>query len=88
MPEPFLTASEIGEYAFCPQAWYLRRRKVRPSSIAAERLNSGIRAHQEIGRMTDDVRGRRRIHRLLLLVAIGLFVLLVLQSLASVSTQP
>jgi hypothetical protein len=88
MPEPFLTASEIGEYAFCRQAWYLRRARVRPSPVASERLSHGLRIHHEIGRKTDELRGRRRLNRLLLVLAIGLIVVSVLQLLASVASQP
>jgi hypothetical protein len=88
MPEPFLTASEIGEYAFCRQAWYLRRARVRPSPIASERLSHGLRTHREIGRKTDELRGRRRLNGLLLVLAIGLIVVSAVQLLASGAGQP
>ena len=44
-----LTASEVGEFVFCPEAWYLRRRGARQSVIAEKRMESGMCAHREIG---------------------------------------
>src|SRR5260370_7875234 len=50
-----LTASEVGSFVFCPEAWYLQRRGARQSATAEKRLESGIRAHREIGRETNRV---------------------------------
>lgn len=63
MTAPFLTASEIGVYACCPLPRQLRRRKVAQSTLAGQRLSSSTRAHVEIGRQTDALRGRRHISR-------------------------
>ena len=88
MTGPFLTVSEIGTYAFCPQAWYLQRRKVRPSHAASARLSDGIRAHQEIGRKTDRVHRGRRLQRLVLIVFVVLLAFIILQALSSVPVPP
>jgi hypothetical protein len=56
--------------------------------VATERLSSGTRAHQEIGRQTDVLRAGRSMHRLLLVVAGVLFVLLLLQSIGPLAAQP
>jgi hypothetical protein len=39
---PVLSASEIGTYTFCGQAWYLGRRNVARSAAGAENLAKGI----------------------------------------------
>jgi hypothetical protein len=76
-----LTASEIGTYAFCPQAWYLQRRHVLRSVAAEHRLAQGSATHERIGRRTDDVRLVERVQWLVLLfgllLATGIVVLLV-----------
>jgi hypothetical protein len=74
-PSPVLTASEIGSFMFCPQAWYLERCRVPPTPEAQLRQEVGRRTHKEIGRQTDLVRAASAAQRLLLL-AIGLLLLL------------
>lgn len=76
-PSPVLTASEIGAYVFCRQAWFLQRCGVSVSSDAELRLAAGSSVHQAIGRRADLVQavgvGRR-----LALAAIVVLTLLLL----------
>ena len=51
-PEPTLSASEIGSYAFCPRAWYLQRLGVPTDRGSEARRRLGSRAHRRIGRRT------------------------------------
>ena len=74
-----LTASEVGAFVFCPEAWYLQRRGVRQAATAEERLQSGIRAHRQIGRETDRVRGVESARFVLLLLVLLLALLLIAQ---------
>ncbi len=67
---PTLTASEIGSFAFCPQAWYLQRCRVPVTVEAALRREIGSRAHRQIGRQTDLVRSAK-VAQWLLLVAMA-----------------
>ena len=52
---PVLSASEVGQFAFCRQAWYLARRGARVDARGQERLLTGIAAHRKIGRRTDQL---------------------------------
>ena len=73
---PILSASEIGSYAFCPEAWYLQR-SGRPVSAEAEGWRErGRQAHRRIGLLTFLV-VLADLVRKLLLGAIVLLVLLV-----------
>jgi hypothetical protein len=69
---PVLTASEIGAFAFCPQAWYLQRRRVPATPEAAARRRAGERAHRVIGRQTDALRAAHVAQRLLLVAIAAL----------------
>jgi len=42
-----LTASEIGAYHYCPNAWYLKRCGFQPHSPA---LQEGVEHHQNVGK--------------------------------------
>ena len=72
-----LTASEVASFVFCPEAWYLQRRGARQSATAQKRLESGIRAHREIGRETNRVLHVDRVRVVLLLVMLVLAVVLI-----------
>lgn len=77
-PEPSwtLSASEIGAYAFCPQAWFLQRCRVPVSAETAARRRAGSRTHREIGRQTDLVRAAGALQTVLTIaIAVLLFVL-------------
>ena len=78
---PTLTASEIGAFAFCPQAWYLQRCRLPVSEEARERRRAGRQAHRAIGRRTDLVRAADTARPLLLAaIAVLLALLAVLAS--------
>jgi hypothetical protein len=79
-----LTASEIGAFAFCPQAWYLQRCRVPVTPEAEARREAGSRRHRAIGRQTDLVRAAGALQLALLLaagVALALLAALVLRGL-------
>ena len=43
-----ISASEIGEYVYCNRQWWLKRVEgVRPAKRAQERMESGVRYHDE-----------------------------------------
>lgn len=67
-----LSASEIGGFGFCPQAWFLGRCKIPVDEHAQLSLEDGTRAHRRIGGQTDLLRASKRVKRLLL---IGMAVL-------------
>ena len=76
-PDPSwtLSASEIGAYAFCPQAWFLQRCR-RPVTAETEaRRRAGSNTHREIGPQTDLVRTAGALQTVLL-IAIGVVLLL------------
>ncbi len=76
-PDPSwtLTASEIGAYAFCPQAWFLQRCRLPVTAEMEARREAGSRAHRAIGRQTDLVR-MAGVIQTVLLIAIGVVLLL------------
>src|SRR6266545_1645866 len=74
-PSWTLSASEIGAYTFCPQAWYLQRRRVPVTPEADARRQAGSGVHHAIGRQTDAVRAAGAAQAVLL-VAIGVMLLL------------
>jgi hypothetical protein len=81
-PSATLSASEIGAYTFCPQAWYLQRCRVPVSAETGARRRAGSRRHRDIGRQTDLVRAAGALQLVLLLaigVALALLVVLVLR---------
>ena len=71
-----LSASDIAEFTFCPEAWYLRRHGQPRSTAAAARLEAGTRARQQIGRATDQLRHLEYVRRLLVLAMLVILVLL------------
>lgn len=71
-----LTASEIGSFAFCPQAWHLQRNRRPQLQQATMQQNAGIAAHRQIGRTVDLLRAARFVQRLLLLCIVIAFSLL------------
>ncbi len=77
--EAVLSASEVAEYTFCPQAWYLRRHQVAPSPEAQRRLQRGSATHREIGRTTDRMRLVKTLRQILLLAITLVAVLLIAQ---------
>src|SRR5215211_7623255 len=63
--DQYLTASEIGSFTFCPQAWHLQRRATPRTRAGAAMLDSGTRQHQQIAGQTDRVRAADMVLRLL-----------------------
>ncbi|GEM_PF-3968714 len=78
-PSRTLSASEIGSFTFCPQAWYLQRCRMPVTPDADARRQVGSRLHRDIGRQTTLVQAAGALQAALL-VAIGLtlFLLVVL----------
>ena len=77
---PMLTASEIGAFTFCPEAWYLQRSRVPVTFGLEQRRLAGLRLHRRIGRRTDVIRMAEAVRAALLVVI--LMSLLLLASLA------
>jgi hypothetical protein len=75
---PYLTASEIGSFAFCRQAWYLDRCGVAVDARAQRRRAQGVLAHRGIGRQVDHVRTLDGARRVALALLAGLVVALLL----------
>lgn len=75
-PSSTLSASEIGAFTYCPQAWYLQRCRVPLTPETDARRQAGSRAHRDIGRQTDLVRVADAAQPVLLLAIIVLLVLL------------
>lgn len=73
-----ITASEIGAYAFCRQAWFLQRCGVSVAPDAELRLAAGSEAHHAIGRRADLVQAAGTARHLALAAIVVLVLLLVL----------
>ena len=71
-----LTASEIGSFAFCPQAWHLQRNGRPHLQQATTQQNVGIAAHRQIGRRVDLLRVVLFVQRLLLFCIVTAFSLM------------
>ena len=72
---PYLSASEVGAFSYCPETWWLRRHGNTLDADAMERLRAGSLAHRRIGRATDRLVTTDAIRRVLL---IGLIVVALL----------
>lgn len=70
--QPVIRASELGSYAFCPLAWYLRRQGWQPDPGTEARLALGNQHHRAIGRRADGLRLAGLARRGLLLLAAAL----------------
>ena len=65
-----IRASEIGEYAYCARAWWLRRVKwQRSANVAA--MQRGQARHREHGGTVERYHLMRRLAQLLLLLAVA-----------------
>ena len=78
-PAPVLSASEIGAFTFCPEAWYLQRRGAARDHAATERLMAGIHAHRRLGQRTDQLQLVRTMRRLLFVAIVLLIAWVALQ---------
>jgi len=83
-----LSASEIGAFAFCPQAWYLQRCGTRVTAEAGARRRAGSRRHRGIGRRTDLVRATGAGQAVLLLAVGALLILLATVALRGLAWAP
>jgi hypothetical protein len=79
--QPYITASEVGNFTYCPEAWFLQRFGHSPDADAMQRLHDGTRRHQWIGRTTARLVGTDDLRRVLLIIVIGLAALLLAASL-------
>jgi hypothetical protein len=66
----YLSASEIGSFVYCPEAWYLERYGIPPDAGTMERLRAGSVAHRRIGHATDRLVGLDKLRRGLLIALI------------------
>jgi len=78
-----LTASEIGTFAFCEEAWLLQRAGAARDADGGRRLEEGTRAHHGIGRKTDGVHRADRAQRVVLLVVLALGLILAVEAFAA-----
>lgn len=67
-----ISASEIGQYHFCPMAWYLQRCGYKPKS---ESLDIGKKKHEELGRVM--YYAQKNVKKSKILSYIGYFLLVV-----------
>lgn len=75
-----ITASEIGEFVYCPKAWQLKREGAEADSPA---LAEGAAFHLEHGATIAQSARLRRTARMLLLLALALLVGVILFWLAT-----
>ena len=75
-----ITASEIGEFVYCPKAWQLNREGAEPASPA---LAEGTAFHTQHSANVAQSARLQRIARMLLLLALALLVGMILFWLAS-----
>ena len=68
---PYIRASEIAEYYFCPVAWFLYRQGYKPEEKIFE---NGYRKHVKLGETIDKV--DRQIKAAVILEVIGIFLIL------------
>jgi len=73
-PPLVLSASEIGSFVFCWEAWYLERAGAARTSAGVRRLQAGIDAHRQIGRRTDNLRALEWLRQILLATILVLVV--------------
>jgi hypothetical protein len=85
---PYLSASEIGSFVYCPEAWYLQRVGAERSAASELRLGAGTRAHQRIGRQTDRLRDLGNARRWLLATIVLLAGVLLLEGLVGQQWMP
>ena len=72
----YVTASEVGNFAYCPESWYLERFGVAPDGDAIRRLRDGNSAHRRIGRTTDRLASTEVLRRTILIALIVVALML------------
>jgi len=70
-----LSASEIGQYVFCSNAWRLRRMGYEPESPF---LEQGMKVHAALGDQLDDFEVRVQSSRWYIVIGLALLTLAVL----------
>ena len=70
-----INASEIGQYFFCPVAWYLKRCGYRPKSYFIEKGNN---KHKEIGKILYQTQLYSKKHRILDLLGYILIIIAII----------
>jgi len=83
---PVLTASEIGTYAFCPEAWYLQRHGTAQNARGVGRLEEGIDTHRRIGVRTGRLHTVEREKGTVLLVIVAIVAALILAQMFNAGT--
>jgi hypothetical protein len=71
--DDIIRASEIGEYAYCARAWWLRRVKGSSSANVAAMQRGKVR-HRAHGRLVEGYHLRHRLARIALLCAMALLL--------------
>lgn len=82
-PQPVLTASEIGNFEFCPVAWFLQRSGAPRDSTSLRTLDVGAREHRRIATHATRAKALQRAQRLLVLVIVALVAAVFLQLIIS-----
>jgi hypothetical protein len=86
-PIPLLSASEIGAFTYCPEAWVLDRLHTPRTGAGQQRLRNGTSSHRKVGRRVDSLSAVHRASRFMSLV-IALLVLLVAMQATGVFQVP
>lgn len=68
----YITASEIGQFHFCPVSWYLQKKGFQPASML---LNKGVKTHQRVGSMLKKTTRNQR--KMMLLRFLGMVLIIV-----------
>ena len=76
----YITASEVGDFTYCPESWYLRRFGHSPDADAMQRLHDGTRQHERIGQTTELIADTDALRRGLLIILAVLAALLLATS--------
>ena len=77
---PYLTASEVGDFTYCPESCYLRRFGHVPDAEAIQDLRDGTRQHERIGRTAERIVDTDALRRGLLIILVVLAALLLATS--------
>jgi len=70
-----ISASEIGQYVYCPVSWYLIRCGYKPTSPL---LEIGIKKHNELGELINKIDLRIKYVKILKIISYTLFLLAIL----------
>jgi hypothetical protein len=70
--KPILKASEIGQFIYCPVAWYLQRQGYKVESPVLDR---GLEKHVDLGEQIDTVTEAEKESQLFFYVGLGLMLI-------------